>query len=94
MFAIFFPIMGFVAIGFEHCVANMYFIPTGIFLKSGTSLPPLDSVDTRALTLPMFLWKNLLPVSIGNIFRGTVFVGMSYRGAYLSPTRVDMKTVH
>jgi formate/nitrite transporter len=85
IFAIFFPIMGFVAIGFEHCVANMYFIPTGIILESWANIAPPATVQANSLSWVAFLWKNLLPVTIGNIIGGTVFVGMSYWGAYLRP---------
>jgi formate/nitrite transporter len=87
IFAIFFPIMGFVAIGFEHCVANMYFIPTGIFLNQWASIAPPAAFDPGSLTWVSFLWKNLLPVTIGNIIGGAVFVGMSYWGAYLRPEK-------
>ena len=83
IFAIFFPIMGFVAIGFEHCVANMYFIPTGIMLESWAGITPSPTVEPNALGWVCFLWKNLLPVTIGNIIGGAVFVGMSYWGAFL-----------
>jgi formate/nitrite transporter len=85
IFAIFFPIMGFVAIGFEHCVANMYFIPVAIFLKSWAGVAVPAGADPQALGWLSFLWKNLLPVTIGNIIGGAVFVGMSYWGAYLRP---------
>ncbi|MEJ2163956.1 MAG: formate/nitrite family transporter [Desulfobacterales bacterium] len=85
IFAIFFPIMGFVAIGFEHCVANMYFIPTGIILESWANIAPPAVVAPNTLGWAGFLWKNLLPVTIGNIIGGTVFVGMSYWGAFLRP---------
>jgi len=85
IFAIFFPIMGFVALGFEHSVANMYFIPTGLFLKNwmGVTLP---GGSVASLTWPSFLWRNLLPVTIGNVIGGAVFVGLSYWSAYLRPT--------
>jgi len=83
IFAIFFPIMGFVAIGFEHCVANMYFIPTGIILESWAGIGPPPTIDPNTLGWVCFLWKNLLPVTIGNIIGGAVFVGMSYWGAFL-----------
>jgi formate/nitrite transporter len=85
IFAIFFPIMGFVAIGFEHCVANMYFIPVGIFLKDWAGVPAPAGIDPAALNWGRFLWNNLFPVTIGNIIGGGVFVGMSYWGAYLRP---------
>lgn len=87
IFAIFFPIMGFVAIGFEHCVANMYFIPAAIFIKNWANIAGLRPINTDALTWGSFLWKNLLPVTIGNIIGGAVFVGMSYWGAYLKPSQ-------
>ena len=87
IFAIFFPIMAFVAIGFEHSVANMYFIPTGIFLMNGAGIAPPQGVDPEALGWISFLWNNLLPVTIGNIIGGVLFVGMSYWGAYLRPTK-------
>jgi formate/nitrite transporter len=85
IFAIFFPIMAFVAIGFEHSVANMYFIPTGILLMSGAGFTNVPGVDPNILGWINFFWRNLLPVTIGNIIGGGVFVGMSYWGAYLRP---------
>ena len=84
VFAIFFPIMGFVAIGFEHSIANMYFIPSGLLLNQLAGLSP-PGLDLSTLTWGAFLWKNLLPVTIGNIIGGVVFVGLSYWGAYLRP---------
>jgi formate/nitrite transporter len=90
IFAIFFPVMAFVAMGFEHNVANMYFIPTGIlFAHLPLHFPP--EMDLSTLTWVNFLWKNLLPVTIGNIIGGAVFVGMSYWGAYLRPTKPESK---
>ena len=85
IFAIFFPIMAFVAIGFEHSVANMYFIPTGILLMNGAGYGSVPGVDPNVLGWVNFLCRNLLPVTIGNIIGGGVFVGMSYWGAYLRP---------
>jgi formate/nitrite transporter len=87
IFAIFFPIMAFVAIGFEHSVANMYFIPAGILLMNETGINSLLSIDLGMLGWANFLWRNLLPVTIGNIIGGGVFVGMSYWGAYLRPVK-------
>jgi len=86
IFAIYFPIMAFVAIGFEHVVANMYFIPAGIFLRcwAGIAAPP--GLDPASLNWVSFLWRNMVPATIGNIIGGGVFVGMSYWGAYLRPS--------
>jgi len=89
IFAIFFPIMAFVAIGFEHSVANMYFIPTGIFLINGAGISNVPGVDPNMLGWINFLWRNLLPVTIGNIIGGAVFVGMSYWGAYIRPVKIS-----
>jgi formate/nitrite transporter len=85
IFAIFFPIMGFVALGFEHSVANMYFIPAGLFLKDWLGVAAPSGLDPASLSWVSLLWKNLLPVTIGNIIGGAVFVGMSYWSAYLRP---------
>ncbi|PIE33941.1 formate transporter [candidate division KSB3 bacterium] len=65
IFAIWFPTMSFVAIGFEHSVANMFFIPTGMFAGADVSLW-------------QFLFANLLPVTLGNIVGGLVFVAGAY----------------
>jgi formate transporter len=60
-----FPVMAFVACGFEHSVANMYTVPAGIMLGAGISWS-------------QFLIWNLLPVTLGNIIGGAVFVGGAY----------------
>lgn len=85
IFAIFFPIMAFVAIGFEHCVANMYFIPTGIFLNHWAGIAPAG-ISMESLSWAAFLVRNLIPVTLGNTVGGVVFVGLGYWGAYLRPT--------
>ncbi len=83
IFAVFFPIMGFVALGFEHSVANMYFIPAGIFLTSLAGVPAPEGAGIVSLGWGAFLARNLIPVTLGNIIGGGVFVGMSYWGAFL-----------
>jgi len=87
IFAIFFPIMAFVAIGFEHSVANMYFISMGIFLHNWAGIPAPGGIDPGILHWGSFLYRNLLPVTIGNIIGGGFFVGMGYWGAYLKPKK-------
>lgn len=92
--AIIFPITCFVAAGFEHSVANMYFIPIGLFIKD---FVPADSTfwtaigktaaDFGNLTWGAFFLKNLLPVTIGNIIGGAGFVGLVYWYAYTRPQR-------
>ncbi len=85
--AIIFPITAFVAAGFEHSVANMYFIPFGLFVKDfdpafiatvSKQVPHLDK-----LTWPAFLFGNLLPVTIGNIIGGAVLVAAVYWAIFL-----------
>ena len=75
--AIVFPITAFVALGFEHCVANMYFIPLGLFLK-GTALATTAGMDLSSLSIKGFLLGNLVPVTIGNVIGGAILVGMVY----------------
>jgi formate/nitrite transporter len=87
IFAIFFPIMAFVAIGFEHSVANMYLIPVGLFLNAWHSIGLPSGADGSLFNWGGFLYRNLLPVTIGNIIGGGIFVGMSYWGAYLMPQK-------
>ena len=83
--AIIFPITAFVALGYEHCVANMYFIPMGIFL-SGTPMAAASGLDLFNLTWSGFLIANLVPVTIGNVVGGAIFVGVVYWVAYLRKT--------
>lgn len=83
IFAIFFPIMAFVAIGFEHVVANMYFIPMGIVLHNLAGITLSGVSNLNILNWGNFVVKNLIPVTIGNIIGGSLFVGMGYWSAYL-----------
>jgi len=87
IFAIFFPIMAFVAIGFEHSVANMYLVPTGLALNAWENIPLPAGANAMIFNWAGFLYRNLLPVTIGNIIGGGLFVGMSYWGAYLQPQK-------
>jgi len=68
-FGVWFPIMAFVASGFEHSVANMYFIPAGIMVGAN-------------VTWVQFMQWNLLPVTLGNIVGGSFFVGAVYYYAF------------
>jgi formate transporter len=119
IFGIFFPVMAFVAMGFEHNVANMFFIPMGLMLKghqtivdlaasgvltpdqlatfsAGGQLPETATAAMAAfkaavsdhLTWSAFFYRNLIPVTIGNILGGSVFVGTSYWYSYLHKSKV------
>lgn len=82
IFGMFFPIMLFVTSGFEHSIANMYYIPAGLFAKASDSLVALSGVDISNLTWGNFFISNLLPVTIGNIIGGGVFVALAYWYSY------------
>jgi formate transporter len=79
------PIAAFVASGFEHSVANMYFIPYGLFVKSdgGFVSSLAKPQDLSHLTWGRFVGANLVPVTIGNILGGTLLVGAVYWFIYL-----------
>ncbi len=81
IFAIFFPIMAFVASGFEHSVANMFFIPMGMVLNGVPQVAVRVAelgINTSNLNLYGFLVRNLIPVTIGNIIGGSFFVATLY----------------
>lgn len=81
--AIVLPISAFVAAGFEHSIANMYFFPLALLLKdSGIALPP----GAEVITLWAML-RNLGPVILGNIAGGSVLVALVYYVIYIRPRR-------
>jgi formate/nitrite transporter FocA (FNT family) len=82
--AILFPITAFVALGFEHSVANMYFIPAGILANYDLDYFTLTHIaETSSLTVSGFFWNNLIPVTLGNMVGGGLFVGLVYWFIYL-----------
>ena len=89
IFAIFFPIWLFITSGFEHSIANMYYIPAGIIAKGNQAM--VDAALSRGVTaeaLDLLNWKtffvnNLFPVTLGNIVGGGVFVACVYWFCYL-----------
>jgi formate/nitrite transporter len=88
--AIIFPITAFVAAGFEHSIANMYFIPMGLLIRSSAPATFWGDIGKTAgdyanLTWGNFLVVNLLPVTLGNIIGGAVMVGLVYWFIYLRP---------
>lgn len=85
--SIIFPITAFVAAGFEHSIANMYFIPFALFVKMfdtafiekvAAKVPNLE-----ALTWEAFFINNLIPVTIGNIIGGVALVASVYWVVFL-----------
>jgi len=83
-FGIWFPIMAFVSTGFEHCVANMYFIPAGILTAPYLSAEQAATFGDKLLTLNwVTMWtNNIILVTIGNIVGGLLFVGILYWVAF------------
>ena len=71
IFGIWFPIMAFVTIGFEHSVANMFFLPLGMFLGA------------EGVTWSTIILNNLIPVTLGNIVGGAIFVACIYYFVYV-----------
>jgi formate transporter len=89
IFAIFFPIMAFVSSGFEHSVANMFFIPMGITIAHGcgesvaAALKMTPEAVVNLFNYKTLLLANLVPVTLGNIVGGSLFVGLMYWYIYL-----------
>ena len=93
--SIIFPITAFVAAGFEHSVANMYFIAMGLFIKMGAPATFWEAIGKSAadyanLTWGNFLFANLLPVTIGNVIGGSVLVGLVYWFIYIRKPNVPI----
>lgn len=81
------PISAFAAAGFEHCVANMYFLPIGLFIKAGAPDSFWKAIGKTPADFPAVTWANfvgnLVPVTIGNIVGGSIMVGVVYWFVYL-----------
>jgi formate transporter len=82
------PVACFIAAGFEHSVANMYYIPFALFVKNFGDPKLFDMLGKTAADFPHLTWynffvANLLPVTIGNIIGGAVMVGLIYWFVYI-----------
>ncbi|HTM74888.1 MAG TPA: formate/nitrite transporter family protein [Pseudolabrys sp.] len=81
------PVAIFAAAGFEHCIANIYFIPMGLFIKAGAPDSFWKAIGKTATDFPGLTWSNFLanlfPVTIGNIIGGSLMVGAVYWFVYL-----------
>ena len=83
------PVTAFVAAGFEHSIANMYFVPMALLLRHEPAVlaaSGLGADGVAALSWGRFLLGNLLPVTIGNVIGGGVLVAAAYWLVYLRPT--------
>ena len=88
IFTIIPPITAFAAAGFEHCIANAYFIPLGLFIKAGAPASFWSAIGKTTSDFPALTWQNfwignLVPVTIGNLVGGTVMVAAVYWFVYL-----------
>ncbi len=84
------PITAFVAAGFEHSIANMYYIPVALFIKAWAPTSFWTAIGKTAADFPNLTWghfllNNLLPVTLGNIIGGALMVGAVYWFVFLSP---------
>ncbi len=70
MLACWVPVMAFVVLGYEHCIANMFFIPLGM-------------MEGAAVTTGAFIVANLIPATLGNIVGGALFVGLPHAALHL-----------
>ena len=82
------PIAAFAAAGFEHCIANIYFIPMGLFIKAGAPQSFWTAIGKTASDYPGLTWSNfflgnLVPVTIGNIIGGAIMIAAVYWFVYL-----------
>ena len=88
MVAVLFPVGLFIAAGFEHSVANMFMVPAGIYslmLATPEMLTTLTNIETLQATLTWqnFLLNNLIPVTLGNIIGGSIFIALYQWFIYL-----------
>ncbi|KAI8652431.1 hypothetical protein NCS57_01307000 [Fusarium keratoplasticum] len=74
------PIFAFVSLGLDHVVANMFYMPMGIWLH------------TPGLDVGLYIWKGIIPATLGNILGGGLFVAAYYWYMYLcmeAPVKID-----
>ncbi|NMA55698.1 MAG: formate/nitrite transporter family protein [Firmicutes bacterium] len=87
LWGMFFPIAAFVTSGFEHSIANMYFVPAGIMLTGDAKIVELLGRDVSGLTWGSFIANNLIPVTLGNLIGGAVIVATGYYLIYIKPSQ-------
>ena len=83
VFGFLFPIFAFVIGGYEHCVANMYYIPAGmqaarheVYVAKAMELYGITAEQISSINIKNFLVGNLLPVTLGNMVGGMIFISL------------------
>lgn len=94
VFISFFPIMAFVIAGFEHSVANMYYLLLGVFAKVNPAYIEMShqTAEKVANVNIIHIVKNLIPATLGNIVGGGIFVGLAYWLIYAKASTKDVDT--
>lgn len=85
--ALWIPTMAFVAMGMEHCIANMFFVPLGILTGTDSRYMSMSGAIPLQANLGDFFINNLIPVTMGNIVGGAVLVAGIYAVAYFKQTK-------
>ncbi len=82
--AVLFPVTAFVASGFEHCVANMYFLAEGLFLRGDPELVLRAALSPEQLARMTWAgyWGNIVPATLGNVVGAVLFVVAAYYRVY------------
>jgi len=93
-----FPVMAFIASGFEHCVANMFIIPAGITASHNPEIAQAvmthhPTWDLSTLNTSSFIFGNLIPVTLGNIFSGAILVGAIYWYLYVKEEKREYSNI-
>ena len=81
------PIFVFAAVGFEHCIANFYLIPSGLIVKEEYKV----STSTSGVNWGRFVYKSMIPVTLGNLVGGVIFDGLGFWFLYFYLRRWEMK---
>jgi formate/nitrite transporter len=97
--AAWFPVMAFIASGFEHCVANMFIIPAGITASLDPTVAQAvmahhPTWDLSTLNMSSFVFGNLIPVTLGNIFSGAILVGGVYWFLYVKEDNKEYANIN
>ena len=99
VFAVFFPILAFVVGGFEHCVANMYYIPVGMlslnnetYKNMAMKIYGLTESHLSTLNIGNYVTHSILPVTLGNVIGGMLFIGVPLYVLYKNQEKIEKES--